>query len=79
MDLGLVSGGQVSRIARGLEQYSAGVSGLVKVTLDCTVAVEYVEHHTFNTHIPSISCLHLPTFMPHAAIVSENSTILLFP
>ena len=34
---GQVSGGQVSGIAGGSEQLSAGVSGLVKKNLDCTV------------------------------------------
>ena len=47
----------MSGIAKGLEQYDPGVSGLVKVIINCTVAVEYVEHHTFNTHIPSITQL----------------------
>ena len=32
--------------------------------------------HTF---INSISCLHLPTFRSQAAIVSEKSTVFLFP
>ena len=40
-----VSCGQVSGIAGGSEQFSAGVSGLVKKPLDCTVGKLIVYTH----------------------------------
>ena len=50
--------------AGGLEKLSAGVSGLVKKRLDCTVY--------------SIRCMLLLTFKSLAAIYSEKSTVFTF-
>ena len=55
---GGIESGQVSGSAGGLEKLSAGVSGLVKKNLDCTVAVILSEIFLMQTPCVCSMCAH---------------------